>query len=218
MNPSESIFNSLPLLHDAVPAMNNFVGHEGDIVHEALCADLSTVVARYPAESAQCVLALVHRHFELHNDEVLLHEGNVSKPVSLRSNPLETLAPVAWAFRDGESVPYEYAVASDGQSLDDEFASDVVAVLSKYGLHHTLGLSSIDGEPGGVEYTTESRENIIVPIGLHPRGGDLIAASWTFDSLSKITGPMRTYQTCVQTTIYKDGVAVGSSHLSVPES
>jgi hypothetical protein len=210
-----SIFNSLSLLHDAVPVMNGFIGVDGDIIHEALCADLSTVVAKYPAESARRGIALVHRHFELHDDEVLLHEGNVSKPVPLSSNLIETLAPVAWVFCESEPIAYEYAVAKDEQPLDVEFARDVLAVLSKYGLDRSLGLSTIDGEPGRVEYTTESRENITEPLGLHPRGGDLIATSWTLDSLSKNSPPMRTYTMCVQTTVYVNGIATAWSHTTV---
>ena len=214
MNPP-SIFNSLPLLHDAASRMNDFLGIDGDIVHEALCTDLSMVVSRYPTESRRRGLALVHRHFDLCDDEVLLHEGNVSKPVSLRSRPLETLVPVAWAFCNGYPVPYEYTDANGVQPLDVEFARDVVVVLSKYGLDDRLGLTSIDEDPGKVEYTTESRENITVPVGLRPRDSDLIAASWTFASLSKAGPPMRTYVYCVQTTIYRDGVAISRTHLTI---
>lgn len=136
-------------------------------------------------------LVLLHKHFEIHETEILLHVGSVAVPCS--ENHLATLdrkiQPSAWIITADGLVPYEYcdAVGETFVSVSSlPFVSELWAILDQFGLTDKIGLCRLfehDLNSKGTQFEfTQGRANITLPFDVFEgsTNGASIEAVWQF--------------------------------------
>lgn len=116
-------------------------------------------------------VGLVHKHFEMKPDEILIEYQSITAPWKVREDYHgATIRPTAWTFTDDTMIPYEFEfVAPSGDEEDEpgaegmhvEFLDAFNDMLSAHDLDGYLGLCLFPGPrcDGYVELT-EGRANI----------------------------------------------------------
>lgn len=176
----------------------------------ALCSELLSVFSQNDL-AQHFGLGLCHRHFLLQDDEVLVHAGNIARPVASSTIHAENLSAVAWAFRNGECHPYEFTEDKYGQTdLDPHFAKEIFLILSKHGLGDILGIQRRRQDVNDAEMTMADRVSVRVPLD-DPAcaGGELVPAYWNFVASKEGEGPsLLVGGWCLTVWIDKDGISV----------
>jgi hypothetical protein len=149
-------------------------------------------------------MGLLHRHFDMTADEVLVEHGPTSAPWTLPPDPLNfmggRIAPRSWCFADdsGDLRPYEFGFEPHdelkrSEVIDLECHGDFIAelrtVLEKHQLTPILGLVALPPEylPTSVEQKkvmcekTFGRANVVFEVGAEAMyEKDKRTSIWTF--------------------------------------
>lgn len=136
-------------------------------------------------------IILLHNHFFLDADEMLVNIGSVAVPwkTSSLATQLHDVRGSAWRFTEQGVAPYEFAY--DIASRPDigsfqPFLSELGALLDRLGLTGKLGICAFTREDQDattqVEFT-QGRANITLPFDIAPQDGPdrSIEAVWQFD-------------------------------------
>lgn len=176
-------YNSLPNIADA-----------GSSLKPADIALLTTVVGQvFVKHKVQDIfgIILLHNHFSLDENEILVNIGPVAVPWKT-SSLIEQQRDVrgsAWRFIEQGIAPYEFTY--DVSSQPDvggfqPFLSELRALLDRLGLLEKLGICVLTG--GHLDSTTQveftqGRANITLPFDIAPEDGPnrSIEAVWQFD-------------------------------------
>jgi hypothetical protein len=114
-------------------------------------------------------VGLVHRHFPLPKDTILVEKDNTSSPWKCKSYSKYggQIVPTSWLYQDGKIYPYEFAFVHHQQAksplLDNHalFAEDFFRSVTKLGLNDCIGLRSLPRHDfRGVLECTEGNVNI----------------------------------------------------------
>lgn len=139
-------------------------------------------------------ITLLHNHFTLDTNEMLVNIGSVAVPWETPSlaEQLRDVKGSAWRFTEQGLAPYEFAY--DVNTRPDiggfqPFLSELSALLDRLGLTGKLGICCFSREDldstTQVEFT-QGRANITLPFDISPGDGPdrSIEAVWQFDSSS----------------------------------
>jgi len=147
-------------------------------------------------------VALVHRHFDLKPDEIMVECRGVATPWS--SSGLERYArvgkvlPLSWVIVEGRLHPYEFFFSTDSANMTvdvpEGFVSEYGALVKSQGLDGVLGIRALrkeDDEVSGsvacdvlMEFT-ERYATFTVPLDTEEvknTAGNLYQTSWSFTS------------------------------------
>ncbi|KAI1124892.1 hypothetical protein F5Y10DRAFT_284666 [Nemania abortiva] len=164
-------YNALPTLGEA---------DEGFANREPIFHTLAALLSQYNNIFGLC---LVHTHCKLDEGEIMLAEGNVSRPVRVADSGL--YYPERW-LSNGE--PYEFAVRvtdAPPKPLADAFDQIVKAA----GLQRVLGLYHIDGGKDTVPMIewTEGRKNLTRELTHDDRLAEPVQTAWDFGRGDPVT-------------------------------
>lgn len=136
-------------------------------------------------------IILLHNHFSLDENEMLVNIGSVAVPWKTTSlaEQLQDVKGSAWRFTEHGVAPYEFTY--DATLLPDvsgfqPFLSELRVLLDCLGLTEKLGICAFRGEDldstTQVEFT-QGRANITLPFDIAPEDGQIrsIEAVWQFD-------------------------------------
>ncbi|OXA40180.1 uncharacterized protein LOC110860782 isoform X2 [Folsomia candida] len=165
-------------------------------------------------------LTIVHRHFDMARDEVLVEsmdEGesmSVSIPWKLENGsdnaspsdpaywnsfnflPKDFILPKSWAFNSsGELVAFEYVLADEKFTPPNpQFATELYGLLRQMGLDGIIGLRKLQGIGNSYERTPEGIRANIVKFEDAPNDmkGVLVSVVWSFNE----HGKMKPVQDC----------------------
>jgi hypothetical protein len=137
-------------------------------------------------------ITLLHNHFPLSDNEMLVSIGSVAVPwkTTSRAPELRDIKGSSWRFTDQGIVPYEFAYDVDSRvDLSDflPFLSELRIVLERLDLMGKLGVCVFASEDldntTQVEFT-QGRANITLPFDIAPEEGTnrSIEAVWQFDT------------------------------------
>lgn len=158
---SETIYNSLPSIEDASRdfKLNGGADH--------LLRDIREIILRHgPADTWG--VQLLHKHFEIGLNEMLVSFGTVSVPVSsqkMDDNTTSHISGSSWMWTCEGPTPYEFAFAQDEAKISPELLSEGFTCLQASDLSQLLGLVYLPHTAGGLEYT-EGHANITLPYGV----------------------------------------------------
>ncbi|XP_037026174.1 uncharacterized protein LOC119067365 [Bradysia coprophila] len=161
-------------------------------------------------------LAMVHRHFDISKDEVLVETLNDQKSIGVTSPWIikdttvvapdnETLwiehdtkmkqyvVPQTWSFdKHGNLKPLEFlSTDSPMQTPDESFAAELYSELKNLGLEGILGIRRIVNVKGRSSWETtphNSRSNVVV-FGTRPKADvakKMFTVLWCFDENGKL--------------------------------
>ncbi|KAJ6648362.1 hypothetical protein Bhyg_03590, partial [Pseudolycoriella hygida] len=201
--PDAEFFPTIPDLHDAV---HSFAANE---VTSKL-ALLGDLFARHGV-TQNFGLSMVHRHFDISKEEVLVETLNdlnsvsvtspwIIKDESLGEPDTETLwkmhetkmkdyvVPQTWSYdKSGHLKSFEYlATDSPMQAPPQTFVSELYAELKKLGLEENLGIRRIEhvrGQPTWETTPDGTRSNVVV-FGAIPeelKKENYVTVLWYFD-------------------------------------
>ncbi len=142
-------------------------------------------------------IRLLHRHFDVADDEKVVHHGNVAMPWETNNLPFaiqDKIIPSSFVISAADKLfPYEFtyvepdvaATVQYGTVLSDHaaFLREFNAVLKSTGLIEVLSLAVLEYLTGGIGMeTTEGRANITVPLEAADSDDvDSIETVWLFD-------------------------------------
>ena len=171
-------FSQILLIKDAatqyfITGLNKLVESLGSLLHN------------YELESTFGV-CLVHRHFDLGNDEKLVEYKGTTTPWENRTEKSAggTLAAQSWFYHDDMLLPFEYEYvpvgmgpAVDWEKIPTGFLTDFKTLLDSHDSGHLLSLLRYPGDdyPGSVEIT-QGRMNIT----FHPDNVYTYAIDWIY--------------------------------------
>lgn len=148
-------------------------------------------------------MGLLHRHFDMADDEVLVEHGSTSTPWNIPPNPLNFMGghimPHSWHFADNSDTPrpYEFSFEPHGEAkrpaavnLDThaEFIDELRSTLVQHGLTSILGLVALapeylpsDGKEIFHYEKTFGRANVVFEVGLDAmKEKDKRTSVWVF--------------------------------------
>jgi len=176
-------YNSLPSIADAGRSLK-----PADIA--LLTTTIGQVFVKHKVQKLFGII-LLHNHFSLDENEILVNIGSVAVPWKTPSlaEQLRDVKGSAWRFTEQGIAPYEFAY--DVSSLPDvsgfqPFISELRALLDRLGLTEKLGICVFTSEDldstTRVEFT-QGRANITLPFDIAPEDGPnrSIEAVWQFD-------------------------------------
>ena len=177
-------YNSMPNIEDAGINLN-----PADIA--LLTTTIGQVFVKHGVQELFGI-TLLHNHFPLDTDEILVNIGSVAVPwkTSSLADQLRDVKGSAWRFTEHGVVPYEFVhdVASRPDvSGFQAFLAELGALLHRLGLSGKLGVCAFTREDLNattqVEFT-QARANITLPFDISPGDGPdrSIEAVWQFDS------------------------------------
>lgn len=174
--------NSLPDVADAKTQFDS-VG-----ASKTLFTDIGRIFLKYHMENTLGIV-LLHHHFLLARDEMLVNVGPVAVPWKTNSGvkELENVHPSSWGFTKDGVAAYEFTHGSPRVSLDSQlqpFLGELGAILEKRKMTDLFGICALDGSidrPCGIEFT-EGRANITFPFDISPHKGSNVEAMWRFGS------------------------------------
>ncbi|KAH8904126.1 hypothetical protein BR93DRAFT_940266 [Coniochaeta sp. PMI_546] len=154
------VFDSLP---DVTTAATTVRDEEGEQLIRSAVKDL---LLKYSLNDKLGV-ALVHRHFDLKPDEVMVDYHGVATPWNTalldHYSGFGSVQPLSWVVVDGTPRPYEFYYSTDTPSdkmctadLPEDFVTEYESLLTGGGLEGYLGIRALRGQPGnGIEGTME---------------------------------------------------------------
>ncbi|KAI1175976.1 hypothetical protein F4777DRAFT_597917 [Nemania sp. FL0916] len=176
-------YNSLPSIADASSSLNS-------TEIDQLTTTIGQVFIKHKVQNLFGII-LLHNHFPLDEDEVLVNIGSVAVPWKTTSlaKQFRDVRSSAWRFIEQGIAPYEFVY--DVSSRPDvsgfqPFLTELRALLGHLGLMGKLGLCVLTSEDLNsntqVEFT-QGRANITLPFDIAPEGGPnrSIEAVWQFD-------------------------------------
>ena len=186
---SGKIYNSLP---DIAAAHDEF---ESNNIQKIVDSIIGPMFVGYGVQS-DLGLALLHKHFSLHEEEKLVNYGAVACPwdmSTMSAQVTQDIHPSSWRFIEPTALgPYEFEYVtglSPPSKLEgpqfQAFLAELGAFLHKHNLIHLLGLQLLetpatDREPG-LEFTAD-RVNVTLPQKVSgPDGKNAVEALWVFD-------------------------------------
>ena len=176
-------YNSLPSIANAGTDLK-----PADIA--LLTSTIGQVFVKHEVQNLFGII-LLHNHFSLDADEMLVNIGSMAVPwkTSSLATQLHDVRGSAWRFTEQGVAPYElaYDIASrpDIGSFQP-FLSEMGALLDRLGLTGKLGICAFTREDQAattqVEFT-QGRANITLPFDIAPQDGPdrSIEAVWQFD-------------------------------------
>lgn len=177
-------YNSLPNITDAGTSLK-----PADVAH--LTTTIGKVFIKHNVQKLFGII-LLHNHFSLDENEILVNIGSVAVPwnTSSLAKQLHDVKGNAWRFTEQGIAPYEFAY--DVSSHPDVsgfqlFLSELREVLSGLGLMDKLGICVFASEDVDsttqVEFT-QGRANITLPFDIAPGNGPdrSIEAVWQFEA------------------------------------
>ena len=176
-----------------------------------LDTELAALFVTYHVERTLGVV-LLHNHFLMGPDEMLVTVGNSAVPWHMDSGAREfqDVVPRAWRFVNGDIVPYEFEYGALRVDLEDlsilPFIHALRRLLHERALDGIIGICSLNGRtiesPPTTEFTS-GRANITLPFDVSPGHDDSIDAEWYFypvsidtSSETKIVGKGKCKQKC----------------------
>lgn len=176
-------YNSLPSIMDAGTNLK-----PADI--SLLTTTIGQVFVKHEVQNLFGI-TLLHNHFSLDENEILVNIGSVAVPWKTTSlaGQLRDVKGSAWRFTEQGVAPYEFAY--DVTVLPDvsdfqPFLSELRVLLDRLGLTEKLGICAFRGQDldstTQVEFT-QGRANITLPFDIAPEDGPnrSIEAVWQFD-------------------------------------
>ncbi|GAM86189.1 hypothetical protein ANO11243_042010 [Dothideomycetidae sp. 11243] len=144
------VYAGLPSLHDAVGRFDAGTGQQ--VLENAI----RSLFERNPHMAAKFGVGLLHRHFDMADDEILVEHGSTSVPWNMPSNPDDYMGgrilPRSWCFSPENNglEPYEYEFRAHGEPgmpidplVHPDFVHELQDILDAHGLTSTLGLMSV---------------------------------------------------------------------------
>lgn len=176
-------YNSLPSIADAGTSLK-----PEDIA--ILTSTIGQVFVKHEVQNIFGII-LLHNHFSLDVDEMLVNIGSVAVPwkTSSLATQLRNVRGSAWRFTEQGVAPYEFAYdVAPGPDVGgfQPFLSELRALLQHLGLAEKLGICAFTREDQDtttqVEFT-QGRANITLPFDIAPQDGpdQSIEAVWQFD-------------------------------------
>ncbi|KYK59810.1 hypothetical protein DCS_00944 [Drechmeria coniospora] len=180
-------YSSLPSIEDASETLTS------DAV-ALLTSAIGHVFVKHQVQKLFGIV-LLHNHFTLKDDEILVNFGSVAVPWKTTSSAKQLLdvKGSAWRFTKDGLVPYEfthYAYPAADIGGFQSFLSELRDLLCSFGLVEKLGICALQDGVGDrapqVEFT-QGRANITLPFDIDPTEGpdNSIEASWEFESPSE---------------------------------
>jgi hypothetical protein len=168
-NYSAAEFNSIPYLSEQ---NDEFQTRDAQRV---VNSDLKELFTRYGVANRLGV-SLVHRHFELKDDEAMVESNGISMPwtnpdlITMQDED-GVLIPSNWAVRQHRFMPTEFVFESHFQSLkkspnalfsevDPQFFEDFISTLRQHQLEHILGICLLPGMSEHQIEITREKANI----------------------------------------------------------
>lgn len=163
-------FNSLPFLGESNKAFQAIGGKE------ALFSDLEALFIRYGVTNL-LGLILVHRHFDVNEDELLVECNGTAQPwtvpdsASIYDDDDGIIKPQSWVFLRGRLMPFEFFFEPSFSSpkdpnldplsgVDSAFFREFESLLQQRHLDSTLGLCLLSRCPEPQIEITRERSNI----------------------------------------------------------
>lgn len=153
----------------------------------ALMQEIGQAFLKHQVQSTLGV-ALVHRHFDLAEHEILVNVGNVAIPWDSNDETSGLANPSSWCFTKDGVMPYEFTCRGVKVPMDDhmkEFLSDYHAIFEKNHASRVLGLCTLAGVPAEGEAPTmeftSGRANITLPFDVNPSEGGATEAMWQIE-------------------------------------
>ncbi|KAI0003449.1 hypothetical protein F4779DRAFT_621876 [Xylariaceae sp. FL0662B] len=177
-------YNSLPSIGDAGSNLK-----PEDIV--LFTMTIGQVFVKHKVQKLFGII-LLHNHFSLDENEILVNIGSVAVPwkTSSLSEQLRDVRGSAWRFTEQGLAAYEFAYDVSSSQPDISgfrpFLSELRALLDRLGLMEKLGICVLTGKDldstTQVEFT-QGRANITLPFDIAPEDGPCraIEAVWQFD-------------------------------------
>ncbi|KAJ9137753.1 hypothetical protein NKR23_g9013 [Pleurostoma richardsiae] len=173
-------YNSLPSIQDAGRSLT-----PSEL--EELPAAVGGIFVRHAVQD-RFGLILLHNHFPVEADEMLVSFGNVALPYKT-SSPAAELCDIkgsSWRFVDKDLIPYEFvhnSASRPGIQDFQPFLSELRPALERLGLTKKLGICIL--APEGQNTTqhieiTRDRMNITLPFDISPDDKS-IEAVWGFE-------------------------------------
>ena len=171
-------YNSLPELEEAE---THFKSAESDLLFDKI----GRVFIKHHVENRFGVV-LLHNHFFLENNEILVNIGNATVPWDITSGAkeLEEVGPCSWRFVDDGLTPYEFVHSKGTWTSSDDiplaFLQDFYKTIEAHNLTDVLGLCLVPGNDAVMTEFTSGRANITLPFDIAPGDGWLVDAMWRF--------------------------------------
>ncbi len=157
-------FHSLSSLYDANRA---FQANDGLAFVES---KLKSLILRHKVSSLFGV-ALLHRHFDMEKDTILVEKQGVSTPWQYTSDMAKhggKIVPNSWFVDNGRCLPYEFSFVPFTKPEPPElstyasFATEYFQLVEAAGLQDLVGLRRLFGDEGtGMLECTEGKANIM---------------------------------------------------------
>lgn len=211
---SAQLHNSLMDAHDAATRFDELHGRN------VVDGPLKDVFFRHGVADKFAV-RLLHRHFDVAQDEKVVHCGNVAMPwATTKLSPVaqDQIIPSSFIITSsGDLFPYEFtyaaaaaatggATAKGSQDLEAllaghaAFLRDFNAVLKETGLIDVLSLAVLAYMSGGKGMeSTEGRANVTIPLDAadETTREDAIETVWTYDTGTPLQAPGQCKVRCV---------------------
>lgn len=176
-----AFYNELLFIHEASKVLTNEI--------DLALVELSKVLGKFCLH-AHFGIALVHRHFELAEDEQLVDLSNeevtvtsvfkngipdshVVREYNLEVPSIPKIVPTSFIVRNSQLIPYEFAciqhdkTASYGRILtriNRRFRCEWVAILERFGMVDRFGITALGSEKPifrGEQSNTNIRQSIL---------------------------------------------------------
>ncbi|KAI9838542.1 MAG: hypothetical protein M1819_004851 [Sarea resinae] len=183
-------YDTLPDLYDATRSLAD---RDGSKYIQSCIRD---VFIRH-GMTKSLVLQLLHRHFDMTEDERLVEYGPMQRPwpVPATQDTVEAghILPKSWRIYKNEVQPFEFKyVPSNGEvkpdpvSFSNDFINDLAETLKEHELIDLLGIALADDQdaPGSSDLIeiTMGRNSLMVPLAAStsPNSSPIVEAAWRF--------------------------------------
>lgn len=168
-----SVYNSLPSVEESHSLFVDRARH---------LSALGCMFVRHKVHD-RLGICLLHNHYGISDDEVVLQEGLVTSPY--KDCKIEECNPTTIKlFGKNDTHGLEFSKKTDAVNIAEEFLEDLYAYLSSNNLDDILGLTVRDKKGAYYLEHTEGRNNILTEITREEaqKPGSNIQTNWLFDS------------------------------------
>lgn len=210
-------FNSLPTINEACESFRN---SSAQLVVDSALKDL---FIRYEVTDILGV-ALVHRHFALEENQLLVEANGTSVPWTLPDiSKIEdkdgTINPHSWAVQRGRLMPFEFSFELHNigpeitpknpfADINPAFFAEFTSTLMVHGLENVLGLRLINGQPGQRMEISRGKANIELLVTqeyCHRLRDQYTDVVWVYDELEDGSHVTRGCQHCREMGVTRSG-------------